>query len=50
MVMRPLWLDTLSAKEKDVVERWLTEDCRLVRRFPVEMEGRDLDLEVWRRE
>lgn len=50
MVMRPLWLDTLSAKEKSVVERWLIEDCRLVRRFPVEMEGRDLDLEVWRRE
>ena len=50
MVMRPLWLDGLSAKEKDVVERWLIEDCRLVRRFPVEMEGRDLDLEVWRRE
>ena len=50
MVVRPLWLDTLSAKEKRVVERWLIEDCRLVRRFPVEMEGRDLDLEVWRRE
>jgi len=50
MIVRPLWLDTLSQKEKAVVERWLVEDCRLVRRFPVEMEGRDLDLEVWRRE
>jgi len=50
VVVRPLWFDELGAKEKAVVQRWLGEDCRLMRRFPVEMEGRDLDLEVWKRD
>ena len=44
------WFDELGAKEKVVIQRWLGEDCRLMRRFPVEMEGRDLDLEVWKRD
>ncbi len=50
VVVRPLWFDELGQKEKEVVQRWLGEDCRLMRRFPVEMEGRDLDLEVWKRD
>jgi hypothetical protein len=50
VVVRPLWFDELGQKDKVVVQRWLGEDCRLMRRFPVEMEGRDLDLEVWKRE
>ncbi len=50
VIVRPLWFDELPPKDKEIVQRWLVEDCRLVRRFPVEMEGRDLDLEVWRRE
>ncbi|MCH2102797.1 MAG: glycosyltransferase family 39 protein [Planctomycetes bacterium] len=50
VVVRPLWFDELGAKEKVVIQRWLGEDCRLMRRFPVEMEGRDLDLEVWKRD
>lgn len=50
VIVRPLWFDELPAKDKESVQRWLVEDCRLVKRFPVEMEGRDLDLEVWRRD
>jgi hypothetical protein len=50
VIVRPLWFDELPTKDKEITQRWLAEDCRLVRRFPVEMEGRDLDLEVWRRE
>jgi hypothetical protein len=45
-----MWFDEMAPKDKAMVQRWLVEDCRLVRRFPVTMEGRDLDLEVWRRE
>jgi len=50
VIVRPMWFGELAQKDREIVQRWLVEDCRLVRRFPVEMEGRDLDLEVWRRE
>lgn len=50
VIVRPMWFDEMVPKDREVVQRWLVEDCRLVRRFPVTMEGRDLDLEVWRRE
>ena len=49
VVYRPQWLLDLRPEDRVVVERWLREECRLVERFPVEAEGRELDLEVYRR-
>ncbi|MCB9916194.1 MAG: glycosyltransferase family 39 protein [Planctomycetes bacterium] len=50
VVLRPQWLASLAPRDRADLEAWLAADARLARRFPVEMEGRDLDLEVWLRE
>ena len=50
IVVRPQWLDSLRESDRSRLERWLAGECRLVRRLPVEMEGRDLDLAVYLRE
>ncbi|MCP3914186.1 MAG: hypothetical protein GY711_01380 [bacterium] len=57
---RPMWLVVRPdffgkwtgrfAPERAAFRAFLKEDCRLMMRFPVTMEGRDLDLEVYYRE
>lgn len=49
VVYRPQWLAELRPEDQVAVERWLHEECRLVRRFEVDAQGRDLDLEVYLR-
>lgn len=46
-VIRPDSLATWEADERDAFRERLQRECRLMRRFPVRMEGRDLDVEVW---
>ena len=49
-VVRPQWYDSLRPGDRGMIEDWLREDCRLVRRFPVPMEGRDLEVLVYLRD
>lgn len=49
IVYRPQWLAEMRPADQVAVERWLREECHLVRRFEVETQGRDLDVEVYRR-
>ena len=35
--------------DREAFEGFLRDTCRLQRRFPVRQEGRDLDVEVYRR-
>ncbi|MFT4537845.1 MAG: hypothetical protein ACI841_004281 [Planctomycetota bacterium] len=46
-VIRPDSLATWEAADRDAFRARLQEECRIMRRFPVTMEGRDLDVEVW---
>ena len=48
VVVRPDFLTEWEPKDREAFERFLREDCRLQRRFPVRQEGRDLDVEVYR--
>ena len=48
-VYRPQWLAELLPEDQIVVERFLREECRLIKRFPVNSEGRELDLEIYHR-
>lgn len=50
VVIRPQWLEGMPRDERERLETWLAEDLRLVRRFAVPMEGRDLELLVYRRD
>ncbi len=50
VVIRPQWLDAMKPDERRVLETWLENEFRLVQRFPVLMEGRDLELLVYWRE
>ena len=47
LVMRPDFFGKWPREDRRNLEAFLREECRLARRFPVEMEGRDLDVEVW---
>ncbi len=49
VVYRPQWLAELRPADQIAVQRWLREECHLVRRFEVDAQGRDLDLEVYLR-
>jgi hypothetical protein len=49
VVVRPDFLQLWDPAERAAFEGFLYGECRLVRRFPVRMEARDLDVEVWRR-
>jgi len=44
VVVRPQWLEGMQPGDRQTLETWLASDCRLVRRFDVLMEGRDLEL------
>lgn len=50
VVIRPQWLPQLSERDRASLTTWLAEDCRLMRRFPVLMDGRDLELLVYLRD
>jgi len=54
---RPLWLivradylQDFDLAERARFHRFLHDECRLEARFPVRVEARNLDLEVWRRD
>lgn len=49
IVVRPAFLALWKPDERLAFEAFLSDQCRLSERFSVPMEGRDLDLEVWRR-
>ncbi|MAF65751.1 MAG: hypothetical protein CMJ84_08850 [Planctomycetes bacterium] len=50
VVVRPQWFEGFGERDRARIEAWLRSDCRLVRRFAVDMEGRDLDVHVYLRE
>jgi len=50
VVTRPQWYASLAAEDRRTLTSWLASDCRLVRSFPVLMDGRDLELRVYLRE
>jgi hypothetical protein len=49
VVVRPDFFHKWPAARRAPVEAFLREECRLMRRFDVPLEGRDLDLEVYYR-
>lgn len=49
-VIRPEYLKTWRSEDLVSFQRLLREECRLMRRFPVPVEGRDLSVEVYLRE
>jgi hypothetical protein len=49
-VVRPQWNESLRPADRAMLEDWLREECRLVQRYPVAMEGRDLEVLVYLRE
>ena len=50
IVVRPQWLESLKPEDRLTLREWLAGDCRLMKSFPVLMEGRDLELLVYRRD
>jgi hypothetical protein len=50
VVVRPQWMDSLQPDDRLMLQGWLASDCQLVKTFPVLMEGRDLELQVYRRD
>ncbi|MCA9003602.1 MAG: hypothetical protein KDB61_16880, partial [Planctomycetes bacterium] len=49
LVVRPAFLDLWKREDREALSAFLANDCHLVKRFPLHMEGRDLDLEVYYR-
>lgn len=49
LVVRPEFLQLWEPSDRAAFEEFLRRECRLSRRFPVRMEARDLDVEVWHR-
>ncbi|MEM6572459.1 MAG: hypothetical protein AAF957_28845, partial [Planctomycetota bacterium] len=47
-VLRTDYLNTFRSEDRARLRRFLGDECRLVERFPVLVEGRDLSIEVWR--
>jgi len=47
-VIRPDYLYEMREVDRDRFKAFLAEDCRRVETFPVFVEARDLDIEVWR--
>jgi hypothetical protein len=50
VVIRSQWLAELSEQDRVVLETWLADECRVVQRLPVDMQGRDLEVLVYLRE
>ncbi len=50
VVVRPQWYPSLRDADRRRLEQWLAEECHLVKRLPVQMEGRDMELLVYLRE
>jgi len=50
VVVRPQWIDGFREADRARLREWLRWECRLVERFGVEMEGRELDVMVYLRE
>jgi len=48
-VIRPDYLEDWPAEDRERMRRLLREECRLVQRFPVTVEGRGLSLDVYTR-
>lgn len=49
IVYRPQWLADMEPVDQRRLERFLAEECTLRARFPVPLEGRDLEVLVYRR-
>lgn len=49
IVYRPQWLADMEPADQRRLERFLAEECTLRARFPVPLEGRDLEVLVYRR-
>ncbi len=47
LVIRPAFLDLWKRENRQELRAFLARDCRLVERFSLPMEGRDLDLEIY---
>ncbi|MFT5198907.1 MAG: hypothetical protein ACI87O_001567 [Planctomycetota bacterium] len=47
IVIRPAFLSLWESEKRNDLRNFLARDCRLIMRFPLRMEGRDLDLEVY---
>lgn len=47
IVTRPQWLPSFRPQDAQSIEAWLVSDCRLVKSFPVLMEGKDLEVRVY---
>ncbi len=50
VVVRPQWVPSFRPQDSLTVEAWLAGECRMVKSFPVWMEGKDLELRVYLRE
>jgi mannosyltransferase len=50
VVVRPQWIDSLGESDAHMLRVWLANECRLVKSFPLLMEGRDLALQVYLRD
>ncbi|MEM6675051.1 MAG: hypothetical protein AAF726_19535 [Planctomycetota bacterium] len=48
IVLRTDYLNRFSAEDRGRLRRFLSQECRLARSFPVFVEARDLSIEVWR--
>lgn len=46
-VLRPDYLLVMAEKDRNRIKAFLAADCRLAARFPVRVQARDLDIEVW---
>ncbi|MDF1836392.1 MAG: glycosyltransferase family 39 protein [Planctomycetota bacterium] len=46
-VIRPAFLDLWKREDRNELRAFLASECYLQARFPVNMEGRDLDLEIY---
>lgn len=47
LVIRPQWFDDMAPEDADVLREFLRDECRLMQRFEVSMDGRDLDVLVY---
>lgn len=47
IVLRPQWFADMLPEDVEVLQEFLRRDCRLMRRFDVQMDGRDLDVLVY---
>lgn len=50
VVVRPQWIEGFREPDQRMLNAWLRDECKLVRRIAGEMEGRDLDVLVYLRE